>query len=94
MFTLSIEHAITDYRTWKTAFDRFADARAQAGVLAYRLRRPIDDDWYLVIELDFDTKEKADAFRQFLATVIWANPEASPALDGAPTTRVLESVAG
>jgi hypothetical protein len=94
MFTLSIEHAITDFATWKTAFDRFADARAQAGVLAHRIRRPVDDDRYLVIELDFDTKEKAEEFRQFLATAVWANPEASPALDGTPTTRVLAPVAG
>jgi hypothetical protein len=34
MFTLSIEHRITDFPTWKTAFDRFAEARDQAGVLA------------------------------------------------------------
>jgi hypothetical protein len=94
MFTLRIEHAITDFATWKTAFDRFADARAQAGVLAHRIRRPVDDDRYLVIELDFDTKEKAEEFRQFLTTVVWANPEASPALDGTPTTRVLAPVAG
>jgi hypothetical protein len=94
MFTLSIEHAITDFATWKTAFDRFADARAQAGVLAHRIRHPVVDDRYLVIELDFDTKEKAEEFRQFLTTVVWANPEASPALDGTPTTRVLAPVAG
>ena len=28
--TLHIEHEITDYPTWKAAFDRFADARTQA----------------------------------------------------------------
>jgi len=92
MFTLGIEHAITDFRTWKTAFDRFADARRQAGVLAERIRRPIDDGQYLVIELDFETKESAEAFQHFLTTVVWNNPDASPALSGHPTTRVLQSV--
>jgi hypothetical protein len=92
MFTLSIEHAITDYPTWKTAFDRFATARGQAGVLTDRIRRPVDDQQYLVIELDFETKDGAEEFRQFLTTVVWSNPDASPALSGRPTTRILEPV--
>ena len=75
MFTLSIEHAITDFPTWKMAFDRFADARDQAGVLADRIRRPIDDAKYLVIDLDFETKERAEAFCHLLTTVVWSNPE-------------------
>ena len=90
MFTLSIEHAITDFPTWKAAFDRFNDARAQAGVGAERIRRPVDDPHYLVIELDFETFEAAKSFRQFLTSVVWANPEAAPALAGVPATRVLE----
>lgn len=93
MFTLFIEHAITDFPTWKSAFDRFAVARAEAGVLADRILRPVDDPQHLVIELDFDKREKAEAFRQFLTAVVWSNRDASPALVGAPTARVLESAA-
>lgn len=91
MYTLSIEHAISDFATWKQAFDRFAGARAQAGVLSDRIRRPVDDRTYLVIELDFETEDRAQAFRDFLTAVVWSNPEASPALAGTPTTRVLEA---
>ena len=90
MVTLIIVHAITDFPTWKTAIDRFADARAQAGVLAARIRRPVDDGQYLVIELDFETRESAETFRQFLTNVVWPDPDASPTLVGAPTVRVLE----
>jgi hypothetical protein len=90
MFTLNIEHDITDFPTWKAAFDRFAEAREQAGVLADRIRRPVGDPHRLIIELEFETRESAESFRQFLTTVVWANPEASPALAGAPTARVLE----
>ena len=90
MFTLSIEHRITDFPTWKTAFDRFADARNQAGVLAHRIRRPVDDATYLVIELDFETTEKAEAFHHFLTTVVWSNPDASPGLSDRPTARILQ----
>ncbi len=93
MFTLSIEHAITDFLIWKTAFERFANAREQAGVVSHRIRRPVDDGKYLVIELDFETKEEAETFCEFLTTVVWSNPNASPALSGRPTTRILEPLA-
>lgn len=93
MFTLSIEHGITDYSTWKQAFDGFAGARAQSGVLGHRIRRPVGDEHYLVIELDFPSREGAERFRQFLQDVVWANPNASPALAGSPQARVLEPVA-
>lgn len=94
MYTLTIEHAITDYPTWKTAFDSFVEARAQAGVLADRVRRPVDDRQFLVIELDFETRQNAEAFGHFLRTVVWSNPEASPALAGEPAARILEPVIG
>ena len=91
MFTLSIEHAISDFPTWKQAFDRFAEAREKAGVRSHRIRRPVGDSHYLIIELEFDDPENADNFRQFLDSVVWANRDASPALIGAPTTRILEA---
>lgn len=91
MFTLSIEHAISDFPTWKQAFDRFAEARQHAGVVGHRNRRPVDDPHYLVIELEFDAREKADNFRQFLHNVVWAKRDASPALVGVPETRILEA---
>lgn len=91
MFTLSIEHAISDFPTWKQAFDRFAEAREKAGVRGHRIRRPVDDAHYLVIDLDFNARDAADTFRQFLHNVIWANPGASPGLVGTPETRILET---
>ena len=90
MFTLSIEHAISDFPTWKQAFDRFSEAREQAGVLSHRIRRPVGDPHYVLIELDFEAQELAEGFRQFLHTVVSANRDASPALAGAPATRILE----
>lgn len=92
MPTLHIEHPITDVTTWKAAFDRFADARAEAGVRAERVQQPIDDDHHVVLDLDFDTTAEAENFRQFLQTVIWATPENAPALVGIPQTRILDTL--
>jgi hypothetical protein len=93
MATLHIEHGITDLDTWLGAFGRFGEAREKAGVKAQRVHQPVDDDRYILVELDFDTAEQAEAFKGFLETNVWSNPAASPGLDGAPRARVLNEVA-
>ena len=92
MNTLHIEHSVTDYATWRSAFDRFASARAEAGVRAARIQRPLDDDAYVLIELDFDDAASAAGFLSFLETTVWATPANSPALVGSPQTRILQTV--
>jgi hypothetical protein len=89
--TLHIEHPITDYDTWAAAFDSFADARSQAGVRNHRLQRPMGEPNYMVIDLDFDTTDQAEAFLGFLKSQVWAVPENSPGLGGAPRTMILEA---
>jgi hypothetical protein len=87
--TLHIEHQITDYGTWKGAFDRFAPRRAEAGVLAHRIHQPVDDPAYVVVQLDFSSVEQARGFLQFLERQVWSVPANSPGLAGSPTARVL-----
>ena len=90
MTTLHIEHAISDFDRWLTAFQRFADARIQAGVRAHRVQRPVDDPNYVVIDLDFDTVDDAQRFLGFLQTKVWSSAQNAPALVGAPQTRILQ----
>lgn len=90
MATLQIEHAVTDFSTWADAFGRFAEIRVQAGVRADRVRRPIDDDRYVILELDFDDVGSAQSFLAFLRDRVWSNRENAPALAGEPTTRIVE----
>jgi hypothetical protein len=93
MPTLHIEHPITDFDTWNSAFARFADARRQAGVRAQRIQRPVDNPRYVVVDLDFDTTDEAEAFLRFLNAQVWRLAENSPALAGTPQTMVLQPVA-
>lgn len=90
MPTLHIEHSISDYATWKSAFDQFADARTRAGVLRHHLQSAIDDPNYLVIGLDFTTTSEAQAFLGFLQENVWSSSQNAPALIGTPRTRILE----
>jgi hypothetical protein len=89
MQTLHIEHAIVDFDLWKRAFDGQAEARTRAGVVAHRILRPLDDAKYIVVDLDFTTVDGAGAFLTFLNENVWAVRANSPALAGAPQTRIL-----
>jgi hypothetical protein len=89
MATLHIEHAVTDFGTWKAAFDRFASRRSEAGVIAHRIYQPYDDAAYVVLQLDFPSIEQAEAFRQFLEITVWTTRANSPGLTGVPRARVL-----
>ena len=92
MSTLHIEHAISDYGTWKTAFDRFEVARAEAGVRRHTIRQPVDDPRYVFFDLEFDLTEEAARFLGYLRARVWSTPDNSPALVGSPLARVLETV--
>ena len=95
MPTLHIEHAISDLGTWLGAFSQFEDARRQAGVTAQRIHQPFDDDKYILVQLDFDTLEATERFKNFLESVVWKSEDLSPALAGTPRARVLrEAEAG
>jgi len=47
----------------------------------------------VVIDLDFDTTEEAEAFLRFLNTKVWGTGENAPALAGTPETMILEPAA-
>ena len=91
MYTLQIEHDITDFARWKAAFDRDPVNRAASGVTAHRISRPVDEPHYVVVELDFEQRAQAEALLAKLQATVWNSSEAAPALKGAPKFRILES---
>ena len=98
MYTLKIEHAITDFDTWQTAFRRDPVGRQRAGVRRYRVFRPTDDSHYVMVDLDFDEAAQAQALLDALRNTVWKRPELSPGLQregdtaGAPGARIVETV--
>jgi hypothetical protein len=90
MPTLHIEHPVTDFGAWSSAFGRFAEARRRAGVRAQRVQRPAGDPNYVVVDLDFGTRGEAEAFLRFLKAQVWGVPANAPALAGSPQTMILE----
>ena len=93
MYTLHIEHDIKDFEMWKAAFDRDPIGRPRSGVRAHRISRPVDDAHHVVVELDFDRSEDAASFLDKLERTVWNSAATSPALNGAPKTRIVDLVA-
>jgi quinol monooxygenase YgiN len=91
MITLRIEHAISDYATWKAAFDRDPAFRKQSGVRRYAIHRPVDDPHYVMIDLTFDSVTDAEAMLTRLQEV-WQSAAAAAALAGAPESRIIDIV--
>jgi hypothetical protein len=89
MPTVQIEHPVRDFDGWKAAFDRDPAGRQASGVRHYRVYRPVDDPKYVIIELDFDARDRAESF---LATMrgIWKQVDGS-LIDG-PRARIVDCV--
>ena len=63
MVTLRIEHKIASLEGWRKAFDSDPLNRKQAGVRHYRIYQPSEDPDLVIIELDFDYPEEAEAMQ-------------------------------
>jgi hypothetical protein len=74
MYLLRIEHPIPNFERWKRAFDSDPVGREKFGVRRYYILRPVDDSNYVMIDLEFDTSNEADALLSAMRTV-WSRVE-------------------
>lgn len=74
MYILRIEHPIFNYEDWKRAFDSDPVNREKSGVRRHQILRPIDDEKYVIIDLEFDTANQAEALLAALR-VLWGRVE-------------------
>jgi len=89
MYVLRIEHRVSDFETWKRAFDSDPIQMERSGVRRYRILRSTDDRNYVLIDLDFDSANEADAVHAALRD-LWRSPRGAPVLAGSPQSRVAE----
>jgi hypothetical protein len=89
MLTVQIEHPIRDYAGWRAAFDRDPARREASGVRRYRVYRPVDDEQYVIVELDFDARDAAERFLETMRG-IWKQVDGS--LIAGPRARIVDVV--
>jgi len=89
MSILRIEHPVADYAAWKQAFDADPVGRERSGVRSYRVMRPVDDERYVLIDLEFDSPDEANGLLTAMRGV-WSRVTGSLITD--PRARIVESV--
>jgi hypothetical protein len=89
MYVLRIEHPVPDFAGWKKAFDGDPIGRERSGVRRYRVSRPIDDEKYVLVDLEFDTSAQAEALLAALRAV-WGRVEGK--VITSPRARIVEAV--
>ena len=73
MPTLRIQHAVPTFDAWKRAFESDPVDRKGSGVRRYRILRPVADPNFVMIDLDLDTLDEAEALLQKLRR-LWSGP--------------------
>jgi hypothetical protein len=84
-----IEHSVPSYERWKQAFDSDPADRKGSGVRRYRILRPVGDPTLVLIDLEFDTVQAAEAFLRTMER-IWNGP--GKAVMQNPSARLVDVV--
>jgi hypothetical protein len=89
MPVVRIEHSVQNFEKWKQAFDSDPADRKGSGVRRYQILRLQNDPTYVLIDLEFDSVDKAEAFLQTMQRV-WNGP--GKAVMQSPTGRIAQIV--
>ncbi len=87
MIILRIEHKVENFDGWKKVFDSDPINRKQSGVRRYRICRPTDDQNQVIVDLEFDGIDKAEAAFGELRKV-WSRVEGKVMFN--PQVRIVE----
>ena len=89
MYVLRIEHPVADFDGWKQAFDSDPVGRERSGVRYYQILKPVDDEHYVMIDLEFDSVSQAEALLSAMRTV-WGRVEGTIMTN--PKARIVDVV--
>lgn len=89
MYLLRIEHPVPNFEGWKQAFDSDPVGREKMGVRQYQILRATDDPNYVMIDLEFDAAEQAEALLNAMRAV-WSRVEGKIMTN--PKSRIVEKV--
>ena len=89
MPTLRIQHTVPTFDDWKLAFDSDPVDRKGGGVRSYQIHRGVSDPSFVMIDLEFDDVDTAEAFHDRLRQ-LWDGP--ARAVTNDPHAWVVETV--
>jgi len=86
---LRIEHPVPSYERWKQAFDSDPVGREKMGVRRYQILRPVANPNHVMIDLEFDTAQEAEALLNAMRTV-WLRVEGKIIMN--PQVNIVEAM--
>jgi hypothetical protein len=89
MYILRIEHPVSEFDGWKRGFDIDPAGRRDFGARSYRIMRPIDNENYVLVDLEFDDVSVAEAYLVLLRDV-WSRMDIKILMN--PKARIVEVV--
>jgi hypothetical protein len=89
MFIVQIEHPIPNFDAWKKGFDSDPVGRERSGVRRYKVLRPIDNQNYSMVDLEFDNSSEVETFLAAMREV-WSRVEGK--IIESPRVRIVEVV--
>jgi hypothetical protein len=89
MIIVQIEHPVPNFDAWKKAFDSDPVGRERSGVRRYKVLRPIDNQNYSMVDLEFDSSSEVEAFLAAMREV-WSRVEGK--IIENPRVRIVEVV--
>ena len=89
MIILRIEHKVPNLDGWKKVFESDPINRKKSGVRSYSILRPVDDQNYVIINLEFDDQKEAENTLAALR-ILWGQLEGTVIMN--PQTRLLNLV--
>jgi hypothetical protein len=87
MFMLRIEHPVPNFDGWKQAFDSDPVGREKSGVRRYQILRPVDNPNFVMIDLEVDTAQQAEALLAAMR-VVWGRVEGTIMMN--PKAQIVE----
>jgi hypothetical protein len=89
MYILQIEHPVPNFEGWKKAFDSDPVDRKASGVCRYKISRKVDEPNYIIIDLEFNSLNEADACHAKLKN-LWTRVEGS--VMNNPRSRIIQVI--
>lgn len=89
MYILRIEHPVPNFEGWKQAFESDPVGREASGVRRYQILRAVDNPSYVLIDLEFDTVNQAEALLAAMRNV-WGRVEGTIMMNA--QARIVERV--
>lgn len=90
MHVLRIQHAVSDFDSWKQVFDSDPLGREKSGVRRHQVTRATDDPNLVMIDLEFDDLAAASEMQTALQG-LWGRIAGDGLISG-PSAQILETV--